>query len=236
METQLDLVRSTLDPEAELPDSDAGVPDHWLDYLAASSAERLAGLRLELRRLAPYFPHTAKGLAEVCTDAFLVHSPRRGLMRILVRQVAGQPYIAYSRCPLAQCAHTHRPTYDLLRARAPEAFAWVHDNLMDGLVDPYDLTGFVPSDRLYAMSEIEEYQDYDWYDDFVATRDPAQVLEIFSSGGGAYMLLDLNDDLRRVLDPQALRISSNDPDWTPANPVDFWLYLDAWMAIGLAER
>lgn len=49
------------------------------------------------------------------------------------------------------------------------------------------------------------------------------------------MLLNLNENMRDVYEPQALRVSSEEEDWVPENTVDLWPTLDAWMFIGLAE-
>ena len=170
------------------------------------------------------------------TDAFLIRTQARGLTRVMVVQIGGEPYFTLSRCPKRFCDSRHRPPYDLLKARGPEVMTWIYENLMDGLTDVYGLTGFYPSDRMVTMlEEIDGYAEYDWFDDFAARRDAGKVVEMFSSGGGAYLLLDLNDDLTKQPDTPALRIGTDRPDWTPAHPVPFWPMLDAWMAIGLAD-
>lgn len=230
----LEIVRSDFDQSAEIVETIEGVPEHWKDYTSASEAERLLGARQELKTLSKYFPRAAAELEKTTIDAFIVRVENMELCRIFMVQVEGEAYVTYSRCPTLFCKSASRQPYALLLKHAPEAFSWVYQNLMDGLVDPYDLTGFVPSDRLTTMGEHEFYENFDWYNSFVANNDPTKVLEFFSSGGGAYMLLDLNKDWRTVPDPQALRISSQEQDWTPDKPVDFWPFLDAWMAIGLA--
>lgn len=234
-EAHLEIVHLEFDQSAEIVGTTDNVPDHWHDYASASEAERLFGARQELRTLSNYFPKTAAELENIVVDAFLVQTQNRGLCRILMVQVKGETYITYSRCPTAFCESTSQPPYSLILERAPAAFSWVYQNLMDGLVDPYDLTGFVPSDRLTTMSQQEAYQNFEWYEAFVANTDPTKVIEFFSSGGGAYMLLDLNRDWKTGIDPQAYRISSTQKDWTPDNSIDFWPFLDAWMAIGLAD-
>lgn len=234
-EAHLEIVHLDFDPSAKIVDSVEGVPDHWQDYASTSEAQRLYGARLELRKLSDYFPKTAEALESIIVDAFLVHADTRGLCRVFMVQIKGETYLSYSRCPTAFCESTIQASYALLLERAPAAFSWVYQNLMDGLVDSYDLTGFVPSDRLKSMSEETAYLDFDWYDDFVAQHDPSKVVEFFSSGGGAYMLLDLNKDWKTGVDPQALRVSAKQAGWTPDNPVDFWPFLDAWMTIGLAD-
>lgn len=235
LDAYLDLAQREFDKSASLFTGTEGVPPHWLDFTEDTEAQRLSGLRLEMQKLAPYFPKTATGLARHCVDAFLVTTERRGICRVLVRQIGGEVYLAYSRLPRRFAQGPARPTYDTLKERAPKALSWTYENLMDGLVDSYGLTGFVPSDMLYSMAEVEDYMDYDWYSDFSEGRDLTKVLEIFSSGGGGYLLLDLNGDLGAVDSPEALRISSKEADWTPSNPVAFWPFIDAWMTIGLAD-
>lgn len=235
LDAYLDLAQREFDPSATLYAGAGAIPSHWMDYAQDTQAQRLAGLRLEMQKLAPYFPKTATGLTRNCVDAFLVQTERRGICRILVRQIGGEVYLAYSRLPRKDAQAPARPTYQTLKDNAPKALSWTYENLMDGLVDSYGLTGFVPSDMLYSMAEVEEYMDYDWYPDFSKERDLEKVLEIFSSGGGGYLLLDLNRDLGAVEAPEALRISAKEADWTPSNPVPFWPFMDAWMAIGLVE-
>lgn len=236
IEEHLAELRQSFDPAATLPDSDAAVPDHWLDYLDDHLETRRDCWQREFAKLQPYLPEVSQGLSQVTTDAFLVHTPHRGLCRILVRQIDDVSYYAYSRSPTNVSMPTEGPAFRLVKERAPLALSWIYQNLMDGLTDIYDFVGFVASDRLKLMSREYPDLDYPWYDAFAAQHDTDKIVEFFSNGGGAYMLLNLNDNMRDVADPQALRVSSKYDDWIPENTVDLWPTLDAWMTIGLTEE
>ncbi len=235
IDAHLAALHETFDPAATLPDRDAVVPDHWLDYLCDAPAKRRACLKHELNLLEPYLPELSEGLMQVTTDAFLIQTPERGLCRILVRQIDGGTYYAYSRSPTNVSTPTESPAYRLFKAHGPRCLPWMYENLMDGLTDIYDFVGFLASDRLELMSEDYPNFDFPWYNDFAAKHDTDKIVHFFSSGGGAHMLLNLNENMHDVYEPQALRVSSKEEDWVPENTVDLWPTLDAWMFIGLAE-
>ena len=58
-------------------------------------------------------------------------------------------------------------------------------------------------------------------------------MELFSSGGGGYILLDLSQDQTAEANPAGLYVDLNTSD--PPQAVHLFAYLDTWSSIALGE-
>lgn len=239
-EAYLKQLRENLDPAlaAPGPDAVAAMPSFWQGYLHPSEAERRNCLLAEMRELADYLPQTANRMAEIAMDAFLLESPRLGICRFVAVAIEGAIHFQYSRSPLGHAVKAlHAPVVDLLRARAPEALTYLYFQMMDGLTDIHDLAGFKNSLALTTVEdEIDTYHELPFHDRLEALGDPARIVELLASGGGGYLLIDLNRDQRGDPDPLGFRMSAEPTDqWSPDRPVPLFAMLDAWMAVGLGQ-
>ncbi len=211
------------------------VPEHWKDYCSDSLPQRLSGVRSELRKIALYFPQTAKGLGFATIDVFLAQNKSHGLCRFFITQTQGETHLTYSRQPKSFADTMHDDAWNLMRDHAPESLVWVYNNVMDGLTDIYDFSGFKSSISMTVMgSDTASWSELPWYKEFSQKIDVSKMVEVLSSGGGSYLMLDLSKDLRTIYEPQALLIDAKDHSSVPES-VDFFPYLDEWMDIGLAE-
>lgn len=239
IELNLKRLQQTLDPELSFFSSAdiASLPPMWQGYLSSTDLERLQFLRVEMRDMADYFPETARRLAHIACDVFLAQSPRLGVCRFVTIALEGETYFRYSRCPLAYAPATNDPLVELIRQRAPDALAYTYFQMMDGLTDPFDFVGFKNSLALTTVeAEIDTYADLPFFDRVKALGDLNNVVELLASGGGGYLLIDLNRDMRGDSDPVGFRISKNASDqWSPDTPVPLFAMLDAWMAVGLGQ-
>lgn len=237
LEPFIEKIQQSLDPTASLLNVDQrDVPHHWAYYLSTSSAERQVASRNEIAMFSDYFPRTATGLRHVITDAFLAHTQNYGVCRFFVRQLEGKHHLAYSRAPKTFAQTPHDPSWETVKKQAPTALTYIYEKVMDGLTDLYGYAGPKPSLLLSTVEdEIDTYAELGWYDAFAKTHNPSNVIEIFASGGGAYLLLDLNQNLTNVFEPQAYLASTKNPKMNPSTSVDFFPYIDQWMAIGLAQ-
>lgn len=212
------------------------VPHIWQGYMSESKTERLFEVRQELAKIADYFPHTADALSKIIIDAFLINSPTYGLCRIFVRQLNDSVYYCFSRAPTKEHEAPRMPSWDHYVAAAPDALVWVHQNVMDGLTDIYAFGGFLGSGHIQSMAELRGvYAELPWHEPFVQDHDPSKVLQVFSSGGGGYLLIDLNEDLSTRFEPQAMLVDVKVDRDESLRYVDLFSYLDTWMAIALAE-
>jgi hypothetical protein len=66
-------------------------------------------------------------------------------------------------------------------------------------------------------------------------RDPANLVEIFNSGGGVSLLLDLDNDLPKRFEPQAMLVDTKGPRDVLLKSMSLFPCLDTWLAIALAE-
>jgi hypothetical protein len=229
----LDRFRETVDADAVAFTAQDGVPLHWRGYLEPTTATRVRNAQAELRMIGDYFPEASGAIAAIVVDAILVVSPLRGLCRIFGCQVEDAIYVTWSNPPTAVAEGFRAPGWNRFVQRAPQALVWIHQNVMDGLVDSYGFGGFYPSAMLTSMEDqIDTYANGAWFTSFELARHPGAIIEYFASGGGAYLLLDLNDDLSRTVEPQALLIDMKDGSDGPRS-VDLFPYLDTWMAMAL---
>lgn len=233
----LDLARQRLDPELALvlEGTETSLPPFWKGYCSTGKAERLQCLAAEMHEMADYFPETAQRLMAVASDVFLARSPGLGLCRLIAVELNGETYFRYSRCPLGYVPSVDSAIVDLIRTRAPEAITYLYFEMMDGLTDLHDLVGFKNRLALTTVeAEIDTYGEMPDFERLEAMGDIGNIVEILGSGGGGYLLLDLNRDMRTDTDPGALRISGNG-GWSPEEPVPLFGMLDAWMAVGLGQ-
>jgi len=126
--------------------------------------------------------------------------------------------------------------WDTFKSRAPDALVWVHENIMDGLTNTYLAGGFVSSMHMRTMADLRGlYAEQSWHAAYVEDHDPANVVQLLSSGGGGYLLIDLNVDLSVQFEPKALFVDVGAPPEEGKQQVNLFPYLDEWMAIALAE-
>lgn len=233
---QIDAVSKKLDPSARPVSGGEEIPGHWKGYLKQDHAMRLATAQAELAMIAPYFPGAVAGLNATTTDAFLACTDYHGLCRFLVQTNGGRDYFTYSRVPKLFTATSHADPWSLFAENAPRALVWVYNNVMDGLTDIYDFSGFRSSLAMASMAgEADTWMELPWYDALSASTNTRQIVELLSSGGGGYLLLDLNEDLSDVFEPQGLFIDVKAAISRLPQAVDLFPYLDEWMAIGLAD-
>lgn len=232
----LETLKRKFDPGISRVAADTAIPEVWQGYTSESEAERLFEVRQELALIRDYFPTLVDSLSPIIIDAFLVQSSTYGLCRIFVRQLRGSTYFTFSRAPTGFGDVQRMPIWPLYRERAPEALRWVHENVMDGLTDIYGFGGFVSSGMMRPMERPNgNYGELPWYSEFAEDVDASQIVEILRSGGGGYLLIDLNTDLSKTFEPQAMFVDFNaDPQDTLAY-VPLFPYLDEWMSIALAE-
>lgn len=239
IELNLKRLQQTFDRELSFlnPETAESPPPMWQGYLSTTDLERLQFLRTEMRDMADYFPQTARRLAHIASDVFLAQSPRLGVCRFITITLEGETYFRYSRCPLAYAPATNDPLVELIRQRAPDALAYTYFQMMDGLTDPFDFVGFKNSLALTTVeTEIDTYAELPFFGRVEALGDPNNVVELLASGGGGYLLIDLNRDTRGDGDPVGFRMSKNASDqWSPDTPVPLFAMLDAWMAVGLGQ-
>lgn len=223
------------DPQLTKLDGSVPVPDHWQPYLSDSATERQFQVRQELQKIEPYFPQLAEGLRNVVLDAFLVRSSIYGLCRVMVRQISGEVYYAYSRAPTAFVDQPRLPGWPIYADRAPDALKWIHVNVMDGLTDIYGFGGLHSSGQMKQMDRPNsDYAELPWFAEFAEDIDATQIIEIFNSGGGAFMLIDLTKDLSEAFEPSAMIVDFKSSASESFREVELFPYLDAWMSIGLA--
>jgi hypothetical protein len=205
------------------------VPEHWHDYAEKGIAERLFGLRQEMAVLRRYLPEAADAVQQKAVDVCLLETSTLGVVRVIVVMIRGALYCSYSGRPGASPV---TPAAAALMERAPRVLAWIYTDLMDGLTDLNGFGGFKPLSLITSVEdEIDTYAEASWYEDFIASRNPANVVEIFASGGGAYLLVDLDD--QQGDDPVGYLVDVGNPD--PPKAVALYSYLDAWTAIGQSE-
>lgn len=241
MNTELHLkkLHEKLDPELSFLPSDAApsLPPLWQGYLSADALDRLQFLHVEMRNMVDYFPETARWMMQVARDVFLAHCPRLGVCRFIAVECEGKIYFRYSRCPLDYAPTPHDPLVNLIHERAPDALAYIYSQMMDGLTDPYDFVGFKNTLALTTVAmEIDTYAEMPFFEQVEALTDPNNIVELLASGGGGYLLIDLNCNMRGNIDPVGFRMSKDDGDqWSPDTPVPLFAILDAWMAVGLGH-
>ena len=230
LEQALLRFRSHVDPGASAyagPPSD--LPAHWRDYLSQDADMRLACLQGEMAVLGEYLPQAATAVRAGAEDAFLLTSPSTGLLRCVMRRQGDALYPTISAPPLGQTLPDN-PAARLLLRKGPEVLRWIQTTLMDGLTDMWGFGGPLRSARLTSMAaEIDTYAEADWFDAFSIDRDPSRVIEIFASGGGGYLLVDLDDPGLPGTDPQALLGMMKED--APPEPVPLYPWLDEWTAI-----
>lgn len=239
IDLHLKQLQQKLDPELALlpPEAVGALPPLWQGYLSNTDLERLQFLRVEMRNMADYFPETAQRLAQIARDAFLAHSPRLGVCRFIAVTLDGETYFQYSRCPLDYALATGDLLIDLIRERAPEALSYTYLQMMDGLTDLYDFAGFKNTLALTSVeTEIDTYAELPFFDQLEAHGDLNNIVELLSSGGGGYLLIDLSQNMHGDSDPVGFRMSKDASDqWSPDTPVPLFAMLDAWMAVGLGQ-
>lgn len=230
----LAYLHRNFDPAATVYSGSAEVlPPHWQDYVSDDEAVRRFALRAELNSIAPYLPRLAAGLESVSIDAFLVESPYHGICRIIVRQMNGELYPAYSRLPV-KFQEEPAKIWNQMDARGPQALSWIYRVKMDGLTDIGGFAGFKSTKLLTTMAaEIDTYGEQPWYGSFAESTDTGSVVELLASGGGGYLLVDLNVDASSERNPNALFVYLD--EGTEPEAVLLFQYLDNWMEIGLVE-
>lgn len=205
------------------------LPVHWRDYLSSDPRARLACLNAEMAMLADYLPRAAASVHEKAEDAFLLTSPSTGLLRCVMRRQGDTLYPSISAPPLGQ-TQPDNPAARLLLAQGPKVLRWIHTALMDGLTDMWDFAGPLRSALLTTMAaEIDTYGEADWFDAFSIDHDTSRMIEIFSSGGGGYLLVDLDDPSLTGADPRAFLVLMKE-DAAPES-VPLYAWLDEWTAI-----
>lgn len=231
----IEAVSKNLDPSAQPICDGVDIPAHWEGCLGRDHPARLAAVQAELAKIAPYFPIAAAGLNATTTDAFLARTDYHGPCRFFVQTHGGKEYLTYSRMPKRFAATSQSDVWPLFAPNAPQALVWVYNNVMDGLTDIYDLTGFRSSLAMTSMAtEEDSWRELPWYTALSPSTDTSKIVELLSSGGGGYLLLDLNRDLSEVFEPQVLIVDVKAAASSP-RAVDLSPYLDEWMAIGLAD-
>ena len=234
-EDMLTKLQARFDPSTALYAGPAiSLPAHWQPYAGDDAAARKSALHDELRALEPYLPSTMAGLKKVSVDAFMVETKTHHALRIIVRQIGEKLHCAYSAPPLigsAPGANRSR-LWDRFQANAPAALTWIYRTRMDGLTDIYGFAGFKTKSALVTMAEeVSVYGEAEWYEDFEDSHDVGSFVEVLSTCGGAYLLLDVSRDQSQSSDPDGLVIYMN--EGTPPETVSFFSYLDMFMEIGL---
>lgn len=239
IEVNLKRIQQKLDPELSFLDAKdtASLPPLWRGYISASDLERLQFLRVEMRDAADYLPEAARRLARIANDVFLAKSPRLGICRFIGVVQEGETYFLYSRCPLNYTSCADNPIIELMKQRAPASLWYLYSEMMDGLTDLYDFVGFKNSLALTTVDrEIDTYYEMPFFDQLEKLGNLQSVVELLSSGGGGYLLVDLNKDMHSERDPVGFRMSKDASDqWSPDTPVPLFGMLDAWMAVGLGQ-
>ena len=233
-EEMLAYLRQSFDPETTLfGGSVEALPKHWRDYASTDEALRRFALRAELNSVAPYLPLVMQGLEQISIDAFLVDSPSVGICRIIVRQIKGKLYPAYSRLPM-NFQSSPAPIWARMEKRAPRALTWLYRDKMDGLTDIGGLVGFKPTNLLTTMAaEVDSYGEQPWYDAYAGSIETNNIVELLASGSGGYLFIDLNTDMSQDRNPTGLFLFIDDGG--PPETVLLFQYLDNWMEIGLVE-
>ncbi|MDO5640712.1 MAG: hypothetical protein Q4G28_12685 [Neisseria sp.] len=208
------------------------LPPLWRDYASDDMMVRRAALQRELADVEAYFPETMRRLAQIALDALVVETGRSEVLRVIVYELGGQQYYAYSASPLKQ--QTAADIWKLFQAHAPQVMSWLYRERMNGLTDVYGFAGFKSLAEMTSMAEeINTYGEADWYEEFAARHDTRLMVEILSTGGGAYLLLDLSCGQSQAEDPDGWMVYMKEN--RPPEKVGFFPYLDALMAIGLTD-
>ncbi|MDO5606708.1 MAG: hypothetical protein Q4G25_16265, partial [Paracoccus sp. (in: a-proteobacteria)] len=191
---------------------------------------RLACLRAEMAVLRDYLPETADHLAGA-TEAVILTTRRTGPLRVLMRETEGVLYPAWSGAPLG-AAMPANPAAAALIADGPAVLQWLYRHWMDGLTDIWEFGGLLNSRAITSMAEDGDvFGEMDWYDDLDHHHDLNRWIRIFSSGGGGYLLVDLDDPALRGDDPEAIQVLVKEAE--SLHRVPLFAYLDGWSAIAM---
>ena len=234
-ETALQSFQDAHDPTAELLRKGTGsLPRRWVDYVSDDGQTRIRAAEAELEFLGRYLPKLAEVLNKITVDATLLRSSVHGIVRAYIVQLDSELFVDWSRAPRAKFDTPGSEAWTLIEENGPEVLRWIYQNLMDGLTDLYGFGGFKTASELRTLEEEQEvYAEKPWFADFASQNDTSKIVELFSSGGGGYILLDLSQDQTAEANPAGLYVDLNTSD--PPQTVHLFAYLDTWSSIALGE-
>ena len=233
-EAHLSKLSHSLNEEVVIVTDSNGIPSHWLDYLNTNSRIRQSGITNELSKIEQYFPELIKTLKPKTIDAFLFKTEKNGICRAFVHLIDGKEYLAISRLPWKYKTVEPTASYTTFQNNIHIALYWIYYNIMDGLTDIYGCAGFKPSYNVFTITKEENmWAEMDWYSEFSSKHNINKIYELLNTGGGGYLLLDLNSNWRDKNEFKCFYV--NVKDIAPPELVHLFPYLDYLMSIGLAE-
>jgi hypothetical protein len=177
-------------------------------------------------------PKTYSLLKNSVREVLLVKNKKNEVVRVLNRydESEAEFYSYFSNLPKST-NHIARD-FPVFLKNAPHKFLGMYQKHLDGLFDASLAGGFLSLSDMEPLSKhIENFTDFSWYETIKQTKQLENIYMIFSSGGGGYLYLDLNQDQSNSDAPECILITNN-PDDT-LEYVPFWECLDAWMSISM---
>ncbi len=225
----------TLNEKVVIASNSNEIPPHWQNYLSNNITLRKSGILNELSKLEQYFPKSMNALKLKTIDAFLFKSEKYGICRAFVQLIDGKEYSSISSLPWKYKSVESNKSSEIFKNNIHISLYWVYNNIMDGLTDKYGFCGFKPLSDISAISGYQyNWSEMDWYSEFANKNNVKHIYEFLNSGGGGYLLLDLNYNWRNLKEFKCFYVNAKDIETQPEQ-VDVFPYLDEWMAIGLAE-
>ena len=213
------------------PDPQA-VHEAWRGYMSSDASTRLWATQDEFEPLRGLLPLTVDAIARVVRDCFLAFSSKFGLIRVLVVEESGKYYPAISFPPKPEIAQM--PQWRSFLENAPREFVELYTKRFDGLTNAYQFGGPIALQSMTRWSDENfDYLAYPWGAEFWRNEEPANFLQIFNSGGGGALYLDLGRAQARSPAP-VVTLFLADQDEPLVRDNDFWAYLDQWTSIGMS--